>query len=54
MKKVTYIPDKILHLDHGDKVEITLREKDVLFVCHVDGDGCCFALNKKELKEMLK
>lgn len=54
MKKIIEIPDKIIKLEHGDKVEITIRKRDVLFVCHVDGDGCAFALTKEELKEMLK
>jgi hypothetical protein len=54
MKVIKEVPDKIIKLEHGDRVEITIRKRDILFICHVDGDGCAFALTKEDLKEMLK
>jgi hypothetical protein len=56
MKKttVTEVPDKEIELSHGDKVWIYIRERDILFEFYCDGTGNCFAIPKRDLKEMIR
>jgi len=54
IKKTIEVPDKTIELSHNDKVEIYIRKNDILFDFYCDGTGNCFAISKKELKEMAK
>jgi hypothetical protein len=53
MEIKTEIPDKIIELSLGDKVEIYVRKKEVAFHFYCDGTGNCFALTKEELRKWL-
>lgn len=37
-----------------EKLEITIRDTEVIFDAYVDGDGNFWKINKKELMEKLK
>ena len=55
MKTETKIlPDKIIEMSHGDRVNIYIRERDILFEFYCDGTGNCFAIPKRDLKEMIR
>lgn len=54
MKKEIEIPDETIEMAHGDRVNIYVREKDILFDFFCDGTGNCFAIPKEELKEIAK
>lgn len=54
IKKTIEVPDKTIELSHNDKVEIYIRDRDILFDFSCDGTGNCFAIPKKELMEMAK
>ena len=54
IKKTIEVPDKTIELSHNDKVEIYIRDRDILFDFSCDGTGNCFAITKKELMEMIE
>ena len=53
-KEIKIIPDKTIELSHGDRVDIYIRKRDILFDFFCDGTGNCFTIPKEELKEMIK
>lgn len=54
MKITTIEPDIVLYSKlYHDKLKITIEEKEVLFEAIVDGAGCQWTINRKQLKELL-
>jgi len=53
-KEITIIPDKIIELNHHDKVKIYIKKNSIEFDFFCDGAGNSFELTKDELKEMIK
>lgn len=54
MKKTIEIPDKTIELSHGDKVEIYVRNFEILFSVFCDGTGQAFAIKKEEIRKWVK
>lgn len=54
MKKILEIPDLTLELSHGDRVNIYVRKKEILFDFFCDETGNYFTLTKQQLMEMCK
>jgi hypothetical protein len=53
-KETKIIPDRVIEMEKGDKVNIYIRKRDILFSFYCDGTGNCFAIPKEDLKEMIK
>lgn len=53
-KQTIEVPDETIELTQGDRVNIYIRERDILFDFFCDGTGNSFAIPKKDLKEMCK
>jgi len=53
-KQITIIPDKIIELNHHDKVKIYGSKNKITFDFFCDGTGNGFSLTKEEIMELLK